>query len=71
MGSRNNAAQKKEKNKMKKFNARFKIGTKVKLECLNGWQTIKSIDSTKKWIEIENYSGSFQRAHVLQFSNKK
>ena len=54
---------------MKKFDKRVKIGTMVFLKGL-GWQIVKSIHPTRKWIEVCGRVGNFQRADVLKFTNK-
>lgn len=55
---------------MKKFNKLFKVGTKVLLE--NGeWDTVTEIHYTRHWVKLKKFSGSFQRGHILKFSNKK
>lgn len=55
---------------MKKFNKSFKIGTLVQLPGEYGYRRISEIHETRKWIKIENLSGSFQRDHIITFSNK-
>lgn len=54
---------------LKKFDRRVVSGTKVLTENW-GWRVVKSIHETRKWIEIDGLVGSFQRGHVLKFSNK-
>lgn len=57
---------------MKKFNKQFKIGTKVILDHdKKNWVEITEIHETRNWIKTNVWSGSFQRNHVLKFSNKK
>ncbi len=56
---------------MKKFDKRVVPGTKVLLNDWHGWHTVKSIHPTRKWIQVDDFVGSFQRGHVLKFSNKK
>jgi hypothetical protein len=55
---------------MKKFNSLFKKGTKVQLFGRKEWCTVKSVHSTRKWIELEELVGSFQRGHIEKFTNK-
>lgn len=54
---------------MKRFDKRVVPGTKVLLEGL-GWHVVKSIHHTRKWIQTEGFNGSFQRRHVLKFTNR-
>jgi hypothetical protein len=54
---------------MQKFNILFKKGTKVLLLGL-GWQVVKTVHGSRNWVELEGIMGSFQRGHVLKFSNK-
>ncbi len=55
---------------MKKFDKRVVVGTKVLLEY-HGWRVVTSVHPTRKWIQVDDFVGSFQRGHVLKFSNKK
>jgi hypothetical protein len=56
---------------MQRFNSLFKIGTKVKIDSLGDiWHKIKCIHETRKWIEVEGWVGSWQRGHVIKFTNK-
>jgi len=60
----------KEDHIMKAFDKRIKIGTKVVLE--NGeTQTVTVVHKTRHWINVENYTCSFQVGHIKSFSNKK
>lgn len=54
---------------MNKFDKRVVVGTKVLIEW-HGWHTVKSIHPTRKWIQVEGFNGSFQRGHVLKFTNR-
>lgn len=54
---------------MKKFDKRVVPGTKVLLEH-HGWHTVTSIHPTRHWIRVSEFVGSFQRGHVLKFTNK-
>lgn len=54
---------------MKEFDKRVVVGTKVLIEW-HGWHVVKSIHPTRKWIQVEGFNGSFQRGHVLKFTNK-
>jgi len=56
---------------MKKFDKRVVVGTKVLIEWHGGykWHVVKSIHPTRKWIQAEGLVGSFQRGHVLKFTN--
>ena len=56
---------------MKKFNSLFKKGTKVQLSGEYGYRAVKSVDETRQWIAVEGLVGSFQRGHVIAFSNKE
>jgi len=61
---------------MKKFDKRFKIGTRVKLVAshpigwCDDWRKIQTIHETRKWVTLEGLGGSFQRGHILRFTNK-
>lgn len=58
---------------MKKFDKRVVVGTKVMIEWhgeWHGWHVVKSIHPTRKWIQVEGFVGSFQRGHVLKFTNR-
>lgn len=54
---------------LEKFDRRVVPGTKVLTENW-GWRIVKEIHDTRKWIQIEGLVGSFQRGHVLKFTNK-
>ena len=57
--------------KMKKFNSLFKAGqTKVQVQGEYGYRKVAEIHETRKWIKVEGLAGSFQRAHIVAFSNK-
>jgi len=62
---------------MKKFDKRFKIGTRVKLVEYNPvdspdiWRKIKTIHETRKWVALEGLGGSWQRASIKRFTNKE
>lgn len=56
---------------MKKFNKLFVEGkTKVQLSGEYGYRVVKSVHETKNWIEVAGLIGSFQRHHVVSFTNK-
>jgi len=55
---------------MKKFNSLFKTGTKVQIEGISGWYTVKYIHPNQLWITIEGIAGSHQRGHITKFTNK-
>lgn len=55
---------------MKKFDIRVKPGTKVLIEGF-GWCVVESLHPTRKWVKLEGFAGSFQRGHVLKFTNKQ
>lgn len=54
---------------MKKFDKRVVAGTKVLIEGY-GWHIVKSVHDSRKWLQVESFNGSFQRGHVLKFSNQ-
>ena len=54
---------------MKKFNKLFKVGTKVQIEGEYGFRTVRSINDTRIHIKVEGMVGSYQRAHVIKFTN--
>lgn len=57
---------------MKKFDKRVVPGTRVLVEWHGGhsWHIVKSIHETRKWIQIDGLVGSFQRGHVVKFTNR-
>lgn len=55
---------------MIKFNRLFETGTKVRLFGRKEWCTVKSVHPTRKWIELEELIGSFQRADIYKFTNR-
>ena len=55
---------------MKKFNAKFKVGTKVKINGNNDWLIISQLNDVRTHIKIKGFLGSFQRAHIIKFTNK-
>ena len=56
---------------LRKFDSRFVVGTtRVKVEGANEFRHIKNIHETRKWIEVKGLEGSFQRGHIVQFTNK-
>lgn len=57
---------------MKKFNKLFVAGqTKVQLSGEYGYRLVKEVHETRNWIKIEGLSGSFQRGHIISFTNKE
>ena len=56
---------------MKKFDKRFKIGTRVKIDYDDSFWKIQTIHETRKWVTLEGLGGSFQRGHILTFTNKE
>lgn len=54
---------------MNKFEKRFKLGTMVLLQGLKEWCRITEIHETRNWIKVDGWMGSFQRAHVIRFTN--
>ena len=58
------------KKQMKNFDKRFKCGTLVLLEGDTQWRKVVEIHESRKHIKVENgYGGSWQRGHVVRFSN--
>ena len=57
---------------MKKFNSSFKVGTKVLMNLAGEklWVSITEINEVRNNIKVEGWAGSFQRNHVIKFSNK-
>ena len=53
-----------------RINKKIKIGTKVLLNNKE-WATVKSIHETRKWIITNEFVGSFQGGHIIQFTNKE
>jgi hypothetical protein len=56
---------------MKKFNKLFQTGTRVKIAGDNEFKEIQSIDKTRQWVMLKGLVGSFQRGHILTFTNKE
>lgn len=56
---------------MRKFNKLFVVGTKVKIAGSEGWHMITDINDTRVNIKVADLAGSFQRSHVVKFTNKK
>jgi hypothetical protein len=57
---------------MKRFNIRFNTeSTLVQLDIGRAdWYKIKEINESRTLIKVVGVLGSFQRAHVLKFTNK-
>lgn len=56
---------------MKKFSAAFKKDkTQVLIGGSNVWHTVREIHSNRTLIQVDGLSGSFQRGHVVKFTNK-
>lgn len=55
---------------MQTFNKKFTVGTKVKIEGISDFVTVTAIHESRKWINVAEYEGAFQRGHVEKFSNK-
>lgn len=54
---------------MKRFDSRVRTGTKVLIDVF-GWCVVESVHPTRKWVKLEGFAGSFQRRHILKFTNK-
>lgn len=54
---------------MKTFSKKVVPGTRVKLIGIEDWVKLKAVHDTRKWIEVEEYMGSFQVGHVVRFTN--
>lgn len=52
---------------MRKFEKNITVGNYVKIAGI-GWDRIKEIHDSRKFIKLEKYLGSFQRNHVLQYT---
>lgn len=56
---------------MKKFNKLFVAGqTKVQLSGEYGFRLVKEVHETRNWIKVDGLCGSFQRGHIITFTNK-
>ncbi|EOW9469110.1 hypothetical protein ACOCGZ_003066 [Vibrio cholerae] len=56
---------------MKKFNKSFVSGqTKVQLSGEYGYRMVKEVNETRNLIKVDGLSGSFQRGHIITFTNK-
>lgn len=56
---------------MKKFDKRFKHGTRVKIVGSDSFYKIQTIHETRQWITLVGLVGSFQRGHISTFNNKE
>ncbi|MFV0576101.1 MAG: hypothetical protein ACK5NC_11910 [Vibrio sp.] len=57
---------------MKKFNKLFIADkTKVQLPGEYGYRLVKEVHENRNWIKVEGLVGSFQRSHIISFSNKE
>ncbi len=58
---------------MRQLESKIKIGTRVLLDN-NQWATVKNIYGGYKdrnWIKVREFEGSFQRGHIIKYSNKQ
>ena len=55
---------------MKKFNKLFTTETKVIIAGEYGYRFVKSINDSRTLIEVDGVCGSFQRGHIITFTNK-
>ena len=67
----NNANHQTKESIMKTFNRSFKIGTKVMLTGEYGYREIVEINDTRVNIKVKGLGGSFQRGHVIKFTNRE
>lgn len=51
---------------MKKFNATWKIGDKIKVKNFEGLYTLTKIHATRCWIDLEGFECSFPRDSVTK-----
>lgn len=55
---------------MRKIDGRVTAGTRVRLHGNSNWYTVESVHVTRKWFKVVELAGSFQRGHIVTFSNK-
>jgi len=56
---------------MIKFNKLFNTKTtRVKVGHLSKWFKVIEIHETRNWIKVNGLCGSFQRGHIVKFTNK-
>ncbi len=55
---------------MKKFDKRFTKGTLVKVAGVDGFHEITEIQPCRKLINVAGLVGSFQRGHIVTFTNR-
>lgn len=62
-----------EKEDMKKFDVRVKVGTKVLLKGYGrrAWYSIESIHPSRKWVVIKGFLGNFKHKDIMRFSNSR
>jgi len=57
---------------MRKFNKLFQPEvTRVRIEGLADWYKVSAIHPSRQWINIHGKQGSYQRAHVVKYTNKQ
>ena len=55
---------------MKRFETPIKIGTRVIISGVAGWQIVKAFHNDRKLVELEGLAGQSQRAHIMKYTNK-
>jgi hypothetical protein len=52
------------------FEKPIRIGTLVKIHGRDEWQIIEAFFNDRKLVKLEGIGGSFQRGHIIKYSNK-
>ena len=55
---------------MKRFESPIVEGTKVQIAGRTGWYSIYEFENDRKLVKISGLAGSFQRGHILKYSNR-
>jgi len=55
---------------MKRFESPIVEGTKVQVVGRTGWYSIYEFENDRKLVKISGLAGSFQRGHILKYSNR-
>jgi hypothetical protein len=56
---------------MLKISPKIVVGTKVKLEHSSEWFEVSHVHETRFWIKVKGLEGSFQKGHIVCFTNYK
>jgi len=56
---------------MQKISPKIVIGTLVKLSHSSEWFEVTEIHNYRLWIRVKGLDGSFQKGHIVCFTNYK